>query len=59
MGLLNIVSRYLGGALSDSAASRRGMRGRTWVMFVLLLLNGLFCLLVGITHDSLAGTVSQ
>lgn len=57
LGLMNIVSRFLGGAASDKAASTRGMRGRMWVMLILLLLHGLFCLLVGITHDSLGGTV--
>lgn len=55
---MNIVSRFLGGAASDAAANRRGMRGRMWVLLLLLLLEGLFCLLVGIVHDSMAATVS-
>jgi nitrate/nitrite transporter NarK len=54
---MNIVSRFLGGAASDKAASSRGMRGRMWVMFILLLLQGVMCLLVGISHDSLGATV--
>lgn len=57
LGLMNIVSKFLGGAASDKAASSRGMRGRMWVMFILLLLQGVMCLLVGISHDSLAATV--
>lgn len=56
---MNIVSRFMGGAASDKAASSRGMRGRMWVMLILLLLQGVMCLLVGISHDSLAGTVSR
>lgn len=58
LGLMNVFSRYLGGAASDKAASSRGMRGRMWVLLILLLLQGVMCLLVGITHDSLGGTVS-
>lgn len=59
LGLMNVFSRYLGGAASDRAAEARGMRGRMWVLLLLLLLEGVLCLLVGITHDSLAGTVSH
>jgi len=33
------------------------MRGRMWVLLLLLLLEGVFCLLVGISHDSLGATV--
>lgn len=55
---MNIVSRFLGGAASDAAAGRRGMRGRMWVLLLLLLLEGVFCLLVGISHNSLGATVS-
>lgn len=58
LGLINVFSRYLGGAASDIAANFRGMRGRMWVLLILLLLQGVLCLLVGITHDSLGGTVS-
>lgn len=58
LGLMNIVSRFLGGAASDGAAGRRGMRGRMWVLLLLLLLEGVFCLLVGISHDSLGATLA-
>lgn len=56
---MNVCSRFLGGAASDIAAAWRGMRGRLWVLQVLLLLEGLFCLLVGTAHHSLAATVSM
>lgn len=54
---MNVVSRFLGGAASDLAAGLRGMRGRLWVLQVLLLLEGVFCLLVGVVHDYLLATV--
>ncbi|WIA21146.1 hypothetical protein OEZ85_005456 [Tetradesmus obliquus] len=56
LGLMNVVSRFLGGAASDLAAGLRGMRGRLWVLQVLLLLEGVFCLLVGVVHDYLLAT---
>jgi hypothetical protein len=58
LGLLNVASRFLGGAASDLAARLRGMRGRLWVLQAVLLLEGVFCLLVGIVHDFLPATVS-
>jgi hypothetical protein len=35
------------------------MRGRLWVLQMLLLLEGVFCLLVGIVHNWLPATVSR
>jgi hypothetical protein len=58
LGLMNVASRFLGGAASDLAAGLRGMRGRLWVLQAVLLLEGVFCLLVGIVHDFLPATVS-
>jgi NNP family nitrate/nitrite transporter-like MFS transporter len=55
---MNVSSRFLGGAASDVAAGLRGMRGRLWVLQVLLLLEGVFCLLVGVVHNFLPATVS-
>jgi NNP family nitrate/nitrite transporter-like MFS transporter len=55
---MNVASRFLGGAASDMAARLRGMRGRLWVLQLLLLLEGVFCLLVGIVHNWLPATVS-
>ncbi|KAF6255678.1 high-affinity nitrate transporter 2.1-like protein [Scenedesmus sp. NREL 46B-D3] len=57
LGLMNVASRFLGGAASDMAAGLRGMRGRLWVLQLVLLLEGVFCLLVGVVHDSLPATV--
>lgn len=56
---MNVGSRFLGGAASDLSAHLRGMRGRLWVLQLLLLLEGVFCLLVGLAHDALAFTVRK
>lgn len=57
LGMMNVGSRFLGGAASDFAGGLRGMRGRLWVLQVLLAFEGVFCLLVGISHESLPATV--
>ncbi len=54
---MNLGSRFLGGAASDLAARLKGMRGRLWVLQLVLSLEGMFCLLVGVTHNSLTATV--
>lgn len=40
-GLTNVFARSLGGYLSDRIADRRGLRGRSLFLFVLILVEGL------------------
>jgi len=46
-GLMNLFARSTGGILSDECNKRFGMRGRLWAMFVVQVIEGLFCLLLG------------
>ncbi len=41
-GLLALFARALGGLLSDRVAFARGLDGRTWLLFALLLSEGVF-----------------
>lgn len=46
-GLANIISRPGGGWLSDLVASRYGMRGRLWALWLTQSIGGLLCVLLG------------
>jgi NNP family nitrate/nitrite transporter-like MFS transporter len=57
-GLMNIFSRASGGALSDLMATRFGMRGRLWVIFILQILSGAFCIVMSSLSNTLGGTIA-
>src|SRR5574344_891240 len=44
-GLLALFARALGGIVSDKVASKKGLDGRTKVLFALIMLEGLFLIL--------------
>jgi len=47
-GLMNLFARSTGGIMSDMANKKYGMRGRLWVMFIVQLIEGAFCLIMGV-----------
>lgn len=55
-GLANLFSRPGGGILSDIMAKRFGMRGRLWTLWVVQMIGGLLCLLLG-KIGSLSGSI--
>merc|ERR1711920_429555 len=51
-GLMNIFARSWGGLLSDSMNAKYGMRGRLWAMWVVQVIEGTFCVIMGVvTRD--------
>ncbi|KAK1325506.1 High affinity nitrate transporter 2.7 [Acorus calamus] len=46
-GLMNLVSRPLGGVVSDAMGRRFGMKGRLWSLYLVQTLAGLLCVLLG------------
>jgi NNP family nitrate/nitrite transporter-like MFS transporter len=55
-GMMNLFARSVGGILSDTSARFFGMRGRLWVLFLTLALEGTFCAVLG-AMDTLASSI--
>lgn len=56
-GLVNLFARSLGGILSDKLGKRFGMRGRLWALWILQTTEGVMCIIMGLLHNTLAGTL--
>ncbi|KAJ6775750.1 HIGH-AFFINITY NITRATE TRANSPORTER 2.3 [Salix koriyanagi] len=57
VGLANLFSRPMGGALSDKMGRRFGMRGRLWGLWSVQTVAGLLCVLLG-RVNSLWGSIA-
>ncbi|KAL3689773.1 hypothetical protein R1sor_016082 [Riccia sorocarpa] len=50
-GLMNIVSRPLGGIISDAVAIRFGMRGRIWSLWIIQTIGCILCIFLGFSSQ--------
>ncbi|RLM48520.1 hypothetical protein C2845_PMPSC055898 [Panicum miliaceum] len=57
-GLVNLVSRPVGGSLSDGLSRRFGMRGRLWGLWAIQTIEGVLCIVLGLVSGSFAASVS-
>lgn len=48
-GMMNLICRSMGGWLSDWANKKGGMRGRLWACWAVQTIEGVFCILLGLT----------
>ena len=55
-GMMNLFARSVGGIMSDTSARFFGMRGRLWILWLTLSLEGAFCAVLG-TMDTLASAI--
>ena len=56
-GSMDIFARPLGGISSDWLGRQFGMRGRLWLIFVLVALQGMLCIVLGLLPGGFAATV--
>merc|ERR1711998_718376 len=47
-GLMNLFARSWGGICSDAMNAKFGMRGRIWAMWITQVVEGFFCILMGV-----------
>ncbi|RIA92043.1 nitrate transporter [Glomus cerebriforme] len=56
-GLMNLFSRATGGFLSDFAYKKRGIRGRIFVHFIIIFLNGVFLIAFRFSLNNLRDSI--
>lgn len=57
-GMMNLFARALGGLASDRVAARFGLNGRVWLLFTLLLLEGIGIILFALASTLVAAIVA-
>jgi len=53
-GLMNIFARSWGGIISDAMNAKFGMRGRIWSMWVVQVVEGFMCIVMGLVTINMA-----
>jgi len=53
-GLMNIFARSWGGIISDAMNAKFGMRGRIWAMWVVQVVEGFMCIVMGLVTINMA-----
>ncbi|CAO2204503.1 unnamed protein product [Urochloa humidicola] len=56
-GMVNLVSRPVGGSISDGLSARFGMRGRLWGLWAVQTAEGALCIALGAVSGSFAASV--
>ncbi|CAO2166089.1 unnamed protein product [Urochloa humidicola] len=56
-GMVNLVSRPVGGSISDGLSARFGMRGRLWGLWAVQTVEGALCIALGAVSGSFAASV--
>mmetsp|Transcript_11653 Transcript_11653/g.18753 ORF Transcript_11653/g.18753 Transcript_11653/m.18753 type:complete len:350 (-) Transcript_11653:214-1263(-) len=56
-GLMNLFARSIGGIVSDYTSIKFGMRGRLWTLWCFQTVEGILCVFMALSKDSLGITI--